>query len=352
MNWVWIDKNQGAIEEDRNQIQIFYLIPESHYKLKAHIQKKNKSNQEFFQWLSRQNQARVYRHYSMKNPIRHCRLYHHQLLLNVCSSFPLKLIDFIFCPTDNQDIDLKNLSLTKHYRVHKNGLLTDAIIHEAISDSECLSFNDINAIINTIEDESDSTENQDADDMAITRMIIGSDARIISDGPISSPSLLSTNLSIETPDTQYSGFMAPKNKRNQCDKIEEKCLEEQEEKTVIHNAEPDEDETSITVTYSNSIQNLNMIHQIKSVRPPASTGATTTSDAMSKQSPNEEYKENLMERDVQTPRCNNGISAEYEQNIKHLEQTGIKKLRRDSVRKLKKDRLVRSKRAMFENHRD
>merc|ERR1712190_463749 len=171
----------------------------------------------------------------------------------------------------NQDIDLVNL--TQHYRSRA----TADIIHEAISDDECLSLNDINAIINTIDEDHEYEE----DKHAITRMIVGSHPRIVSDDPMSSPtSLPSTNFSIETNDSQYSGFMkfarvksAKSNKINQCEKEQEKYLEEKDEKEeendddMIRNAEEDVDvdALSLTVTYSNSIDDLNMIHDIKSV---------------------------------------------------------------------------------------
>jgi len=242
----------------------------------------------------------------------------------------------------NQDIELKTLSSHKqHRRRKKKGMLTSEIIHDAISDSECLSFNDINAIINTIEDESDSADNEEEeeDDFDITRMIVGSDARIISDGPVSTPtSLQSTNFSMETNDTQYSGFMAIRHKGNQCEKIEEKCLEEDEEKGIVHNAEVDRDEDalSITATYSNSIQDLNMIHGIKSVgiRPRGNQ---------------EEHKEDLMRKE-DLPPLKNKIS-EYQQNIKNLEQSGNTKTRRSSVAQLELNRLVKNKRTLFENNR-
>merc|ERR1712228_1167686 len=242
------------------------------------------------------------------------------------------------------DIELKTLSSSRqHRRRKKNGMLTSEIIHDAISDSECLSFKDINAIINTIEDETDSAENQEEeeeeDDFDITRMIVGSDARIISDGPVSTPtSLQSTNFSMETNDTQYSGFMSIRNKSNHCEKIEEKCLEEDEEKGIVHNAEVDQDEDalSITATYSNSIQDLNTIHGIKSVgiRPSGNQ---------------EEHKEDLMRKE-ELPPLKNKIS-EYKQNIKNLEQSGNTKTRRSSVAQLELNRLVKNKRALFENNR-
>merc|ERR1712154_606453 len=94
---------------------------------------------------------------------------------------------------------------------------------------------------------------------------------------MSSPaSLLSTNFSIETNDSQYSGFMKlarVKSANSKRETVEEKCMEEKDEKEeendddMIRNAEEhaDVDALSLTVTYSNSIDDLNMIHDIKSV---------------------------------------------------------------------------------------
>jgi len=227
----------------------------------------------------------------------------------------------------NQDMDLANL--TQHYRSRdpNHNLFTSAaandIIHEAISDDDCLSLNDINTIINTIDEEEAVREQK----QAITRMIVGAHPRIISDDPMSTPSSLqSTNFSLETNDSQYTGFMKLPRVKSECQKIEEKCFEDEKEEE-IHNAEEDE---SLTVTYSNSIEDLNAFHSVKAVA------------AM-----DEKYERK--EDDVRI--CFKNKISEYQDSIKHLEDSAHKKTRRDSVTRMEKSHLVKSRRSLFDNRR-
>merc|ERR1712129_93797 len=91
-----------------------------------------------------------------------------------------------------------------------------------------------------------------------------------------------------------------------------------------------EEDESLTVTYINSIEDFNAIHSVKAV------GAV-----------DEKYERK--EDDVGI--CFKNKISEYQDSIKHLEDSAHKKTRRDSVTRMEKSRLVKSRRSLFDNRR-
>eukprot|EP01084_Bolivina_argentea_P134687 237498_1 len=227
----------------------------------------------------------------------------------------------------------------------KNPSLMSQIINMIDSDSEEA------LLYENKEEEENENENvvRNESRVAITRMIVGPNVRVISDESVIT-SMCSTNLSCSTNTSEYAAFINKSIKNN-------KCLEEQK---IVEEDDNSDDNSSTTITYNNSIDEYNKLHGIAAVTTKNSWGNISPHIASHLAKLNEVDESQLRDLDKYMKQ-NEDDCVEGKQNlhedkapkkIKDLVEIRDRKEKRDSVTELQLNRVVKTRRPLFENSKN